>query len=214
MATNVRFPLSYKISPGLYWRRNLLSSAAILQFLREKAVDISLQPYSRCEVRLRVKAERSGTAYLQAIVSAAGAFDAIRVDFPVQEPVSYECTATCGEMSGAVIEQPVNVPGEVHQDAGGLEIELSSTALTNLKDAYLYLRDYSYGCTEQLASKLFSLVCFEPLMRELSSTPLRDRSSQIDSILEKLLQRQCRDGGFNFWNPKRRSHSYLSLYIF
>jgi uncharacterized protein YfaS (alpha-2-macroglobulin family) len=112
------------------------------------------------------------------------------VDLPVYTPATTEAFATYGVLDGVgattvAVAQPVLSPANVFPQFGGLEIQTSSTALQALTDAVLYLANYRYECSEQLASRILAvaalrdvLSAFEaeglPSPQELEAAVVRD----------------------------------------
>ena len=84
--------------------------------------------------------DKAGTARFQ-IAATAGKFtDAAEICLPVWTPATTEAFATYGttDQNGAIV-QPVQTPGDVFPQFGGLEVTTSSTQLQELTDAFIYL---------------------------------------------------------------------------
>jgi uncharacterized protein YfaS (alpha-2-macroglobulin family) len=107
-------------------------------------------------------------------------------------------------------------PTGVLPNAGGLHLDLASTALVGLGEGARYLVEYPYGCVEQRASRTLALVLAADLgqafrLDGLSAPELRARAQ---AAIDELLTFQCGDGGFAFWPGQCQARSpYLSSYV-
>ncbi|MBT9588763.1 hypothetical protein IV102_35845, partial [bacterium] len=157
---------------------------------------LSLPPHGRREVLFDLMTQQPGTVRCQFLTQGEGHTDAAEVSLPVWTPASRETYATYGvvDSPSASLEQPLSIPsGE-----GRLEVSTSSTAASQLQDASVYLNDYPYQCSEQLASRI--LACHALNM-----------DKQTDADVEELEKRLQPDGGFAFW-PGLPSHPFVSLH--
>ena len=93
-------------------------------------------------------AQMAGTARCQFIAPAGNESDAAELSLPVWTPATTEAFATYGVIDNGAIKQPVEMPGKVVTQFGGLEVTTSSTQLQALTDAFLYLVAYPFECAE------------------------------------------------------------------
>lgn len=94
--------------------------------------------------------ENAGTARFQVAVASGDLADAALGELPVNTPATTEAFAVYGVVDEGAVVQPVAQPQNVFPQFGGLEISTSSTALSALTDAVLYLNSYPFECSEQL----------------------------------------------------------------
>ena len=96
---------------------------------------IVVKANDRTEVRFPVTTDRTGTARFQFAVTSGSYSDAAEISLPVWTPATTEAFATYGstDKNGAII-QPVQTPGDVWPQFGGLEVTTSSTQLQELLD--------------------------------------------------------------------------------
>lgn len=141
--------------------------------------------------------------------------DAAEVTIPTLVPATAEATATYG-----VVEQTVRVPFEQPKDVlpefGGLDVSLSSTALTGLQDALSYLVSYPYECSEQLSSRMLGIVSLMDILADFKIGGLEstEKAKQLLAQgVEKLLQYQRADGGFGFWKDSSFSWLHTSSFV-
>ncbi len=170
----------------------------------------------RRELRLPAAADLPGTAAFQAVAVSGDLADAQRVTLPVWTPATTEAFATYGEIDAGAIAQPVERPPEVVEGFGGLELTTSSTALSALTDAYLYLDTYPFEHEEATASRLLASVALVDVLEAFGAEGIPDRATveaRITADIERLAGRQNSDGGWGWWPSERRSSPFTSLHV-
>ncbi|TXH70957.1 MAG: hypothetical protein E6Q85_07605, partial [Thiothrix sp.] len=164
---------------------------------------VELPANQRVEVRFPAKTLQVGQAHYQIAAIANDLSDAAQGSLPVWTPATTEAFATYGVLDQGSISQPLTTPQAVIPEFGQLEISTSSTALQSLTDAYLYLQDYLFSCSEQVASRILSTSALKDVLqafkiKDLPSPEVLQQSMQRDLAL--LIQRQTPDGGFSLWD--------------
>ncbi len=158
--------------------------------------------------------DQVGNLRLQFAALANGGRDATEVTLPVNYPATRQAFATYG-MTDANVVQTVQPPKDALPGFGGLELSLSSTALTGLEDAVTYLFEYRYECTEQLASRLLPIFTLGPVLEQFPIAETRDlerRKAMANAGIAKIVSRQNSDGGFRYWDSRGRSYGYLTAW--
>ena len=86
--------------------------------------------------------------------------------------------------------------------AGGLTVELASTALVGLGEAARYLDEYPYHCAEQKASRALALLLASDLGGAFGLAGVKPASTapRRDSALNELYSLSVRNGGFSLWS--------------
>lgn len=176
----------------------------------------SVPANDRVEVRLPAAALKPGTARFQIGIASGRFADASTVEMPVWTPATTEAFATYGQIDDGAIAQPVKMPSGVVKEFGGLEITTSSTALSALTDAFLYLVRYPFDCNEQIASRILSIASLRDVLtafkaRELPSSAALQASMKSD--LTRLQGRQHWNGGFSFWGRDHEPWPYLTAHV-
>ncbi len=124
---------------------------------------------------------------------------------PVYTPATAEAFAVYGVVDEGAVAQPVRSPQGVFPQFGGLEINTSSTALQALTDAVIYLVNYPFECSEQIASRILGLAalrrCLPPSRRK--SSPPEQLQASVERDIARLQQFQNNDGGFPIWTPRQ-----------
>lgn len=173
---------------------------------------INLPPGKRARVSFPLSTISAGDAKFQCIASVVGGkfSDAVTETIPVYTPSVAEAFSTYGEIDEGAMMQAIQQPQEVFTEYGGLKISTSSTAIGSLKDCFLYIYDYQYLCSEQLASRLISIVSLYDILQQFKVSDL-PKSSDVKSFfqksLDKLSKMQKSNGGFGFWD-----NSDISIY--
>jgi len=177
---------------------------------------INVPANDRVEVRFPVKPESPGIAEGDVVIHGDDHFDAAHFSLPIWTPLAQESEAIYGEIDQGVHSYPINFPKNVVSNFGGISIQTSATALNNLGDAYVYLRDYPYSCTEQIASRVLSVAALGNLLDNLDAAKnesKQQRFSRLKQDVKMLLSRQKHNGAFGLWSQQSAEHSYASIHV-
>lgn len=182
-----------------------------------KGKRVVVKANDRAEVRFPVSTIKAGTARFQ-IAATSGKFsDAAEISLPVWTPATTEAFATYGttDQNGAII-QPVTTPGDVYPQFGGLEVTTSSTQLQELTDAFLYLTNYPYACSEQISSRMISIAAMRDVLSAFKAKDM-PTAEQLNKYyardIEILQSRQRNDGSFGLWKKDKERYEYPFLTI-
>ncbi len=171
----------------------------------------------RAEVRFPVSTEKAGTARFQIAVTSGKFNDAAEISLPVWTPATTEAFATYGttDQNGAIM-QPVQTPGDVFPQFGGLDVTTSSTQLQELTDAFLYLSNYPYACSEQISSRMISIAAMRDVLSAFKAKEM-PTAKELDKYfardIEILQSRQRSDGSFGLWKRDKERYEYPFLTI-
>ncbi|MDB4975108.1 MAG: hypothetical protein JWN48_3449 [Myxococcaceae bacterium] len=172
---------------------------------------VHVPAHGQVEVRYALRAERVGEAQLTFRASAGAESDAISVTRRVLSPSALETVSVAGETSHAARETLAPLSG-LRTDVGGLDLTLSTSALSELEQPARALLAYEYGCTEQLSSRLIAVAALEQLRVPLA---LRDAplAPLAESLASELERHQRADGGFGLWSASDQTSPALSAYL-
>jgi uncharacterized protein YfaS (alpha-2-macroglobulin family) len=161
---------------------------------------VQVPPGGAVEVRANAEAKALGVARIQMSVSLNGEADAIEETIPVRILTHAETVAAYGEAKPTAREM-LNVPADVVPGAGGLHLELASTAMVGLAAGAEYLVTYPYGCAEQRSSAALALMLVSDLGEAFALPGVDAKSAHAiaQTTLNELPKFQCGDGGFAFW---------------
>lgn len=177
---------------------------------------VTVPANDRVEVRIPVSTASAGKARFQVAAVSGRWSDAAEVALPVWTPATTEAFATYGEIDQGAISQSVKAPSGVFKEFGGLEIEASSTQLQQLTDAFLYLQNYPYECSEQLASRILSVAALRDVLRAFNTKDLptpAEIEAAVNRDIRRLSGMQNEDGGFGFWKRGDESWPFLSIHV-
>ncbi len=173
----------------------------------------------RVEVRFPVSAMKAGTARFQIAVTSGSMNDAAEISLPVWTPATTEAFATYGttDKNGAII-QPVQTPGDVFPQFGGLEVTTSSTQLQELTDAFLNLYRYPFECSEQVSSRMISIAALKDVLTAFKAKEMPSEAEIKASFAKdiRILQsRQRNDGSFGLWkrDGERYNYPFVSVHV-
>ena len=113
------------------------------------------------------------------------------------------------------VKIPLNVDKNTFPDAGGLDIQLASTLITEIKaPAKQVLEDDDLPFTEPAASQLIIAANLQNLTHKYGQTFAEfNPSQQANQAIEKLQKLQIADGGFAAFPGQEKSDPWVSSYL-
>ncbi|MEH2277103.1 MAG: alpha-2-macroglobulin [Nostoc sp.] len=113
------------------------------------------------------------------------------------------------------VKIPLNVDKNIFPDAGGLDIQLASTLITEIKaPAKQVLEDDDLPFTEPAASQLIIAANLQNLTQKYGQTFVEfNPSQQPNQAIEKLQKLQIADGGFAAFPGQEKSDPWVSSYV-
>jgi hypothetical protein len=177
---------------------------------------VTVPPNDRVEVRFPATTLNAGTARVQIAAAAGDYADAATIELPVYTPATTEAFAVYGVVDEGAVAQPVATPQEVFPQFGGLEINTSSTALQALTDAVIYLVNYPYGCSEQLASRILGVAALRDVLSAFNAEglpPAEELEKALQADIERLQALQNDNGGWPIWERGDESVPYYSIHV-
>jgi alpha-2-macroglobulin len=194
----------------------VLVQAANLNLTGSVGVMVNVPARDRVEVRFPASADKAGTARLLIAAVSGDYVDAARVELPVYTPATSEAFATYGVVDSGAVAQPVAPIVGVFPQYGGLEIQTSSTALQALTDAVLYLVEYPFDSTDQIASRILAIAALRDVLTAFQAEGLPS-PSELEAIvlrdMETLRGLQNADGGFPYWRRGEPSIPFNSIHV-
>jgi alpha-2-macroglobulin len=176
---------------------------------------VTVPANDRVEVRFPTTTVSAGTARFQFAAVSGKWADAATVSLPVWTPATTEAFAVYGTLDQGSVAQPVIAPTGVYTQFGGLEISTSSTALQALTDAFLYLIEYPFECSEQISSRILAVAALRDVLTAFKAAGLPP-ASEIEFAMardiEMLRTLQNGDGGWPVWVRGDPSWPYHSIH--
>ncbi len=117
-------------------------------------------------------------------------------------------------LDDGAVALPLRAPRDVLSSYGGLQITTSSTALSSLTEALIYLTKYPFNCSEQIASRVLGILSLYDVLDAFEAPGLPSREDLENSLridLEDLIGRQHDTGGFAPW--KGRPHPFYTAHV-
>ncbi len=182
---------------------------------RAQGVLVRVPAQDRALVSFPVAAGLPGTARFQIGIAAGGFDDAAELSLPVWTPATTEAFATYGELDQGAARQPIGIPKNVEPSFGALEVSASSTQLQALTDALIYLADYPFGCSEQIASRVLGVAALKDVLAAFESPqlpPAPDLEAAVGRDVKRLEELQNWDGGWGFWKRGDPSWPFNSIH--
>ena len=181
----------------------------------DEGVRVQVPANDRVEVRFPAATALAGTARFQVAAASGEWSDAAQFNLPVWTPATTEAFATYGTLDSGAVAQPVIAPTDVYTQFGGLEITTSSTALQELTDALIYLVNYPFECSEQIASRILSIASLRDVLSAFSAEglpPEAELNASVARDIKRLTGMQNDDGGFGIWRRGDESWPYHSVH--
>jgi len=180
---------------------------------------IEVPAHDRVEVQFPARTDTIGNARFQFGAASNDLADAAEISLPVYKPATFEAFAAYGQIDNGAELQKIQPPANALPNIGGLSVTTSSTAVQSLTDAYFYLKDYQYECSEQLSSRMLSMLSLRDVLSAFGSLKKshEDPAAYDDKIkrdMAVLLRRQRRDGAFALWSLYETSNwPYVSIQV-
>jgi len=169
----------------------------------------------RAEVRFDFTTKARGRAVIQTIATSGDFADASNIELPIYEPATTESFATYGTVDDATQFEQLVVPASIFPDVGGVEVELASTQLQSLTDAFWYLYAYPYECAEQRSGRMLATAAMYDIL-DAFAAPNRPTRAEIDAMRKqdaRVLEKEQRaDGGWGYFQGIK-SDPYVSMQV-
>ncbi len=172
---------------------------------------IDLDANGSAEVRFTIDAPRAGTAKVSFKIKGAGNEDAVEITREVKVPQVLEAVALYGDTTTQSAEKLGDLSA-IRDDAGGLAVSLSSSALVGLGGGLESLIEYPYGCTEQLVSRLVPMLPLRGMAEDYKLALPKDLDRVVAKTVADILSHQRGDGGFGLWAESSEGSPWVTAY--
>ncbi|MBD3336661.1 MAG: hypothetical protein GF355_14205 [Candidatus Eisenbacteria bacterium] len=169
----------------------------------------------RVEVRFPAATMGPGKSYVQVGAVSGHRSDAAVAAIPVWTPATTEVFAAYGTIDEGAIVQPISLPSDAAPGFGELEVTASATVLQALTDAVIYLADYRYPCSEQLASRILGIAALRDVLASFDAKGLPDPvelEASVREALSELNGMRTGDGGVGLWDNQGRSWPFATVH--
>jgi uncharacterized protein YfaS (alpha-2-macroglobulin family) len=179
----------------------------------ESGYKIELPAGDRTDLTAPVFASSTGSSlFAMLAISNSRKTDLVHEKITVQRSATTEDLALNGSIDRDSVKQMLAIPSKEETLSSNLDLRMSSSAVGDLRGATTYLREYPYGCSEQLASRImaFSALRKMPMMlRQQIADSDSWGLAQADVIA--LSKRQKPDGSFPLWEDDSRTNQFASI---
>ena len=176
---------------------------------------VTIPAGDRAELRFDFATQARGRTVVQTIAVSDGFADASSVDVPVYEPASTESVATYGTVDDSPQFEQLAVPVNIFDDVGGVEVQLASSQLQSLTDAYWYLYAYPYECAEQRSSRMLATTAIYDILDAFETTGRANRA-EIEAMrrndVKLLIEDQQPDGGWGYFHGMK-SDPFVTMQV-
>ncbi|MYB24096.1 MAG: hypothetical protein F4X37_03125 [Acidimicrobiia bacterium] len=194
---------------------DVVVQTANLELLGSAGRRVTVPANDRVAVSFRARTLAPGVARFRVAAVSAAHADAQVVSLPVYTPATSEAFAAYGVVDEGAVIQAVDAPTGVIPQFGGLEVNTSSTALSALSDAMLYLADYQYQCADAYAGRILAISALRDVLAAFAAEGLAgpaDLDARVRSDISALAALQnSYDGGFSWWSRRQGSNPYTSV---
>ena len=174
-------------------------------------------------VKLKVKGEGSATFGYRLVAGNAGGkatvrfsvamgalSDAVEYSIPILAKGTKQIT-----IANKIVSGPDSLTLELpkKRSAGSIEVVLSQTPLTELKDSVQYLMQYPNGCIEQTTSTAYPLVVLKDLLPVIGvEVNAADLKAFSEAGVARILSFQTKEGGLSYWPGSDKPHAFATAF--
>lgn len=198
-------------TPGLTTIQLSAATSAHLEPLGNAAISLTLESGREGIARFRFKAKgQLGGAELRFEATGGGETVKRATTLSVRPATHHLTSVTTGWFRTGSAEEKVK--RTLYQEFRHTEATASITPLGLARGLEAYVREYPYGCSEQITSRaMVKLVAATEADFGLSP---KDAADALRSAISQLASRQRSDGGFGYWYAGSSSdYEFHSLYV-
>ncbi len=161
-----------------------------------------------------IQADRPGTSHWQWSVQSDDHADRVAAAVEVNPAGPTLRETYLSDLSDKQADLLAEINPQLLEGRGMLNLTLSNTRLTSLREAIVSLRSYPYQCTEQLTSGLIPLLVRDQLKSALPSQISDAGGQPLDAAktLSLLFNRQTASGGLSLWPRGQQPALFASAY--
>jgi len=161
-----------------------------------------------------IQADRPGTSHWQWSVQSDDHADRVAAAVEVNPAGPTLRETYLSDLSDKQADLLAEINPQLLEGRGMLNLTLSNTRLTSLREAIVSLRSYPYQCTEQLTSGLIPLLVRDQLKSALPSQISDAGGQPLDAAktLSLLFNRQTASGALSLWPRDPQPALFASAY--
>ena len=173
-----------------------------------RSLQKSIKPDGSVSFPFTVKVNEKGKAIVTFTATMGNVKDAVEVTIPVLEPGNRRTEVQSGSK-----EMIVNIPQDRIPGTARMEVVVSNTALSELKDAVQFLMHYPNGCIEQTTSTAYPLVVLKDLLPIIGAeVNMADLKKFSEAGIRRILSFQTPSGGLSYWPDGKQPHAFATAF--
>jgi uncharacterized protein YfaS (alpha-2-macroglobulin family) len=159
-------------------------------------------------IPFRVKVLQAEEAAIKFTASMGKFSDVVEIKVPILQPGNRR-TIVQSHSPETFENIVVNIPADRIPGTASMEIVISNTPLSELKDAVQYLMQYPYGCIEQTTSTAYPLVVLKDLLPLIGvKVDMEDLKKFSEAGIRRILSFQTPSGGLSYWPGGQVPHAF------
>ncbi|MEY5024749.1 MAG: hypothetical protein RLZZ244_277, partial [Verrucomicrobiota bacterium] len=182
-----------------------------IEWIEKPAELVQIEPNKESTMHFRFRATTAlGNAEIRFSAQAGSERVDQRATLSVRPAVPRTSVVQSGWFRSDSLDVPINHP--LHPEFSNREATVSTTPLGLARGLAAYLREYPFGCSEQITSRAFPWL----VLRDDTNfgLPKDEAAKAIESAIAQLARRQGPNGGFGYWYSNSvEGFDYLSLYV-
>lgn len=163
-------------------------------------------------IPFRVKVQQNSEASVKFTASMGNVNDAVEIKLPVLQPGNRRTIVQSHSPDGSG-DITVNIPAGRIPGTTSMEVVISNTALSELKDAIQYLMRYPNGCIEQTTATAYPLVVLKDLLLVIGvKVDMEDLKKFSEAGIRRILSFQTPSGGLTYWPDSKQPHAFATAF--
>lgn len=161
------------------------------------------------KVGVPVKVTGRGAAKVRFLAELGKETDEVQVTVPILDAGAKRVVVASTQVNGGTGEVELALPADRQPGSTEVEIMVSQSALSELKDSVQSLMEYPNGCIEQTTSTAYPLVVLKDLLPEMGVTVNEaDLKKFSEAGIKRLLSFQTSSGGLSYWPGSDSPHAF------
>lgn len=169
----------------------------------------TVQGGASVKVGVPVKVTGRGKVNVRFLATLGKETDEVQVSIPILDAGAKRVLVSSRQLSTPSGEVEVALPAGRLAGSTEVEVMVSSSSLSELKDSVEYLMGYPNGCIEQTTSTAYPLVVLKDLLPEMGVTVNEaDLKKFSEAGVKRLLSFQTSSGGLAYWPGSDKPHIF------
>lgn len=166
---------------------------------------------SQADIAYRVRvAAGASEAKVRYLASMGSLEDAVEYSIPIRVKGDKRTSTANAVLQGS---GSVSLDLPRAHSPGTVELVISQTPLSELKDSVQYLMGYPNGCIEQTTSTAYPLVVLKDLLPAIGvQVDMADLKAYSEAGVARILSFQTKSGGLSYWPGGTEPHAFATAF--